>query len=59
MAKKQCAHEPCTCHARESSRYCSTECENAAARSATSCACGHAGCQASERTAPHQAGGQR
>jgi len=57
---KQCAHEPCTCNARESSMYCSSECENAAKQSSPECSCGHKGCKASsQRAERHQSAGQR
>jgi len=44
---EQCAHEPCTCEAREGSKYCSDYCQSASisSRSESGCQCGHASCE--------------
>ncbi len=42
----ECAHEACHCRAEPYSRYCSMQCEAAAAQASASCACGHTACHA-------------
>jgi len=45
---KACAHLACGCEARAGSRYCSTECERAAATAESECPCKHDACAAED-----------
>lgn len=44
--ENKCQHKPCNCMVGEDVKYCSPQCENAAAQDivAIECECGHGGC---------------
>jgi len=45
MEAKKCAHDPCTCAARDGSKYCSETCEMAGQMTHLRCNCGHPACR--------------